>query len=171
MPRRRSMRIPNYDYSLPGGYFVTVCTEARRDILHGPIAAMVEAELVDLESRVDLTLDYHVVMADHVHAILMLRGHVSLWAAVGAFKSRSTNQIHHHDLARGKIWQRGYFDHVVRDEEDLLRIRRYIQENPLAEHVAQALWPKKDEGAAGGGKPRGAGASAAGGGKPRPYGR
>jgi putative transposase len=140
---RKRLRLPDYDYGLEGAYGVTVCTHRRRSLLHGPTAALVEAELCLLQDRYRVVLDYHVVMGDHVHAILFLPpGSRSLSAVVGGFKSLSTVAIYRQGLASGQIWQRGFYDRVIRDEKELQRLRQYIQENPKAEALANGMFEK-----------------------------
>lgn len=71
-------------------------------------------------------VDDSVVMPDHIHAILMLPGNrETLGQIVGALKS-STSRL----AGRRGLWQRGFYDHVIRDEQDLDRIRAYIRGNP-----------------------------------------
>lgn len=74
-------------------------------------------------------------MTNHVHVILVFAGaSASLPAIVQAFKSRTTVRARVHGLT-GKLWQRGYYERVIRDERELARIREYIRNNPLAERV------------------------------------
>jgi REP element-mobilizing transposase RayT len=82
-------------------------------------------------------LDAYVVMPDHFHAIISLRGRAArLGDVVGAFKSLTT-----HAYIRGvheagwrpfaaRLWQRDYYEHVIRGEADRARIRAYIAQNP-----------------------------------------
>ncbi|MCJ7706802.1 MAG: hypothetical protein MUO38_04200, partial [Anaerolineales bacterium] len=57
----------------------------------------------------------------------------SLGSFVAGFKAGSTNRINQHRESPGvPVWQRNYYEHVVRDEEDLRRIQKYIANNPLA---------------------------------------
>jgi putative transposase len=150
--RRKRLRLKNYDYSAPGTYFITVCTY-KRDCLLGEIAAgrvrlsssgrIVEQAwrwVGDRYSSVEL--DEWVVMPNHLHAILTIRDpHLadstnrpakSLGRLTAAFKGTSTNEINRTRGAHAPVWQRGFYDHIVRTEEDLARIRRYVIENPIA---------------------------------------
>jgi putative transposase len=113
---------------------------------------LVEMEwLHTTEVRPYINLDAFVVMPNHFHAIFFIHGTAgathrvaptgngrcpgpkpaSVSAIVGQFKSRVTKEI---NLSRGSspgsFWQRNYYEHLVRDEEDLNRIREYIQDNP-----------------------------------------
>ncbi len=110
--------------------------------------------------RIDL--DEWVIMPNHIHGILLIsRGEAfaanagihpsaplakasplrracgtqrgSLGAVIQNFKSVTTRRIHQARLVTGlPIWQRNYYEHVIRDDRDLLRVRRYIADNPLA---------------------------------------
>jgi len=83
-----------------------------------------------------LELDEFVVMPNHVHGVLWLietsaAQRVSLGAVVGALKSLATHEINALLGRTGPLWQRNYYERVVRDEAELTAIRRYIEENPL----------------------------------------
>ncbi len=96
------------------------------------------------------TLDDWIVMPNHFHAIVVLSSsrvgarHASpasgdvpdprkgaLGAIVGSFKAAASRRIHLMQPNLGKrIWQRGYYDHIIRNERSLEEIRRYIECNP-----------------------------------------
>jgi REP element-mobilizing transposase RayT len=142
-PRRKTIRLPEYDYAQPGTYFVTVCV-ADRACLFGTIAdgRMTPNQLGStvIESWNDLLvrfrvvdLDAFIVMPNHVHGLIeicapMARG---LPAVVAAFKSISARRINAVRGSEGPLWQRGFYEHVVRNESDRDRIRTYIDENPM----------------------------------------
>lgn len=153
---RRSVRLKGYDYAQAGAYFVTICTTDRA-CLFGAINAgamdlndagrMVATIWSDLPARFPgIDIDVFVVMPNHLHGIVVLREDASvgaplvgarLGAIVGAFKSITTVEYGRgartHGWAgfRGRLWQRNYYEHVVRDEADLSRVRRYVEKNPL----------------------------------------
>ena len=79
-------------------------------------------------------LDEWCVMPDHLHGILSLTGvGKPLGQLIGAFKTVSTKRINARRETPGAvIWQRGYYDHIIRDDADLARIRVYIRNNPLS---------------------------------------
>ena len=155
---RRTVRCQGYNYTGCGYYFVTVCASQRRDVFgcigndacipngHGRVIIKTWLETVSM--RGDVMLDEWVLMPDHFHALIWLEGETttstaafghrvpgSLGAIVGGWKSRVTSLIWQQRELRGwpqiPIWQRGYYDHIVRDEHELTLIRRYIWENPL----------------------------------------
>ena len=153
---RRSIRLPAFDYASPGAYFVTVCTYGRRR-LFGEVAAgemrlnpfgLVAEEcwraIPDHFGHV--ALDAFVVMPNHIHGIIVLveARHAaprqeffgkpvagSISTIVRSFKSAATRCINEMQGAPGAaIWQRNYYEHIIRDETDWSRIREYIQMNP-----------------------------------------
>ncbi len=166
--RRLSLRLQGYDYTLPGAYFVTVCTYSRR-CLFGEIVGN-EMGTNDLGQIVlecweeiprhyaAVTLDAFVVMPNHVHGIIMLRDvhdpatkpkhstdvgagfkpaptaarRAPLSEIVRALKTFSARRINELRLTHGApVWQRNYYEHIIRTERDLDIIRRYIVNNPL----------------------------------------
>jgi putative transposase len=148
--RRKSLRLPDYDYSGAGPYFVTVCTY-RRECSFGTITDhemrpnalgdIVAACWRDLPVHYPATrLDEFVVMPNHVHGIVVLNqddgSDDRLSELVRAFKAFSTRRINQlgasPELSLGgrPVWQRGYYEHVIRTEASLAQIRRYVVSNP-----------------------------------------
>ena len=136
--RRSSTRLRGFDYSGEGAYFITLCTH-RRKCLFGEIVrdAMVlndygriveEEWLRTSELRAEAQLDAFVVMRNHIHGVD--RGLWALWSGVSRLHVRreSTRCDARQAYQSG---QRNYFDHVVRNEQDLGRVREYIVNNPL----------------------------------------
>jgi REP element-mobilizing transposase RayT len=155
---RRSLRLQGYDYTQEGAYFVTVCLKDRAclfgDISDGKMilnetGMMAEKHWHDIPTHFPhIELDEFVIMPNHVHGIL------SIITAVGAknFSPLHSKQIQGPSKTIGSVirgfkigvtkwmrqntpvynvWQRNYYEHVIRDEDDLNRIRQYITENPL----------------------------------------
>jgi putative transposase len=128
-PRRRSIRLPGFDYSTTRAYFITICARGRRSILDRDIVTACWNEIPQHFPHV--TLDVFVVMPDHIHGILILEdvgvGHVRpVSVVIGSFKAAVTRRL-------GKaIWQRNDWEHVIRSDKALNRIRQYIEENPTA---------------------------------------
>ena len=156
--QRRSMRLKEYDYSNPGAYFVTVVTYHRMNIFgtidHGivqmsQIGRIVEKTWLEIPSHFPLaTPDAYVIMPNHIHGILIINNHVEathasplptnkrkiqpLGMIVGSFKSSVTKRVHEAGLfTQEKIWQRNYYDHIIRDEDDYCKICEYIEFNPI----------------------------------------
>jgi putative transposase len=153
LPKRQRQRLEGYDYSRAGAYFVTICLSPRVPLL-GRVEAgavrpsrlgeTVAASLEELGCRFErVDLDLFVVMPDHIHAIVLLgdareQDRVGLDRVVGTFKSISTRQVNATRHQPGEpLWQRGFFDHVIRHDEDLSRVREYIVTNPLRWEIAK----------------------------------
>ena len=151
LPKRRSLRLPEYDYGANGAYFVTVCTEGKRcilghvvggGVLDAPYVRLTEygmlAEKTLLEMGAfykDITIDKYVIMPNHVHFIISINAcdgpsrtpaptNARLPAFISTWK-RFTNRN-----AGFPFWQRNYYDHVIRNEANYLRIWQYIDNNP-----------------------------------------
>jgi putative transposase len=138
---RRSIRLREYDYSQNGLYFVTICTRDRL-LLFGAIAD----GLMNLSSmgqiaqeewfktariRAEIRLHEFVVMPNHIHGIIEITGDVTLGKVVRGYKSAVTAQIN--SLAGNDgiaVWQRNYYEHIIRDEQSYQNISAYIQTNP-----------------------------------------
>jgi putative transposase len=140
--RRNSSRLASYDYRSGGAYFITICTEKRQRVLDIPIMRTAVLEnWQQLPQRFPtVRLDAFVVMPDHVHGILWLDGTLrdapTLGKVVGAFKAWATIEWrNYHREANlpclNHLWQRDYYEHVIRNDEDLLLTREYILNNPL----------------------------------------
>jgi REP element-mobilizing transposase RayT len=157
---RRSIRLQGYDYSQSGTYFVTICTKARAclfgEVVDGEMVLNPAGTIVDDEWRLsavlrdELELDEWVVMPNHVHGIVVVDtfrmgdravgayGHTPLrspsktvGAMVRGFKSAATKRINElRHRPRVPVWQRNYYEHIIRDDDDLSRIRQYILDNP-----------------------------------------
>ena len=136
---RKPLRLVAFDYAAPRLYFVTICARRRgpvfgRVVVDGDGLPVVVLNALgrDLVAAVEelpahrVTVVSSVVMPDHVHLILGLtETGPSLGVAVGGLKAGVSRRSRTVDL-----WQRGYFDRIVRDEEELERICAYIEANP-----------------------------------------
>jgi len=145
LPNRRSIRLQGYDYTRAGAYFVTLCTagkeclfgEINTNTIHlndmGRIAADTWGWLATQYLYVEL--DAWVVMPNHLHGILLIRDDLPgkrkpLGGLIGAYKTVSTKRINILRGASGEIvWQRNYYEHILRSEADLNRVREYISNN------------------------------------------
>ena len=136
-------------------YFVTICTQGRQDILGEMADALFQPSKSGAIVRecwyelpyhyAGLELDTFVVMPNHVHGIVVLRNFVgaglkpalakarrtTLAEVVRAFKTFSGRKINELANTTGSpVWQRGYYEHIVRSEKSLREIRQYITDNP-----------------------------------------
>jgi putative transposase len=134
---RRSIRIQGIDYAQPGAYFITVVTHHRICFLSEIIAGAVILKTAGTACMAvwkelprhfsNLALGDIVVMPNH----LQEKAPRALPEIVGEFKSYSTRRINALRSTSGaSVWQRGYYEHIVRDDADFSRIRAYILSNP-----------------------------------------
>jgi putative transposase len=144
-PRRHSLRLKGYDYSQAGAYFITVCTHRRvpllgevieADVRLNDIGAIVNQSWVNLPNHYPgVELDSFIVMPNHVHGIIILSDEPDtphgMPEIVRGFKTFSARRSNEHRRTRAALWQRGYYEHVIRDERALNHIRAYISNNPV----------------------------------------
>ena len=151
-PYRTPNRLKDYDYSQPGAFFVTICTQGRRAILskilvgtplpgcppeprtellrHGEIADKYIRQLNSFYEH--LSVDKYVIMPDHIHFLITIHeGSANtpvrtsaIAQFVGTFK-RFCNKEYGEN-----IWQSRYYDHVIRNQADYNEIWEYIENNP-----------------------------------------
>jgi REP element-mobilizing transposase RayT len=142
VPVRKRLRLVHIDYAAAGAYFVTVCVEGKECVLGRVVGARVELsalgvivarQINDIPKRFSAEMDCMVVMPNHVHVVVFQREQdVQLGTIVGSFKAGSTREINAMRRTVGqRFWQRGYFDHIVRNDADLQRVREYIATNPM----------------------------------------
>lgn len=140
---RHSIRLKDYDYSCSGFYFITVCTW-RRECLLGDIVEnrsvlsesgkIVEGQLYDIENRFHgVNVDISIVMPNHVHAIIEIRpeSDAELGKIIRAYKSLSAIEVNRMlGRAEHPLWQRNYYEHIIRSSISHEAIRDYINRNP-----------------------------------------
>jgi REP element-mobilizing transposase RayT len=146
--QRRSLRLRGYDYARAGAYYITICTAARLQVfgqvLDGLMHLSHEGVVVEQEwlrtplLRPNIELDAFIVMPNHIHMVVVIVRSApsssvpgalrspsqTLGAIIRGFKSAVTKQL------GWPVWQRNYYEHVVRGASDLERIRAYIALNP-----------------------------------------
>jgi putative transposase len=165
---RRSIRLKGFDYSQAGAYFVTIVAWRREmlfgDVVDGEVILNEWGEIVREEwertaiVRANVELGEYVVMPNHVHGILIFVDdgvevtHVggnrrvpptlqpnSLGAVIGQFKSIVTKRINRLQNVAGRpVWQRNYYEHIIRNDLEWENIHRYIESNP-------SMWAEDEE--------------------------
>ncbi|QEP44718.1 transposase [Ectothiorhodospiraceae bacterium BW-2] len=157
---RRSIRLKWYDYSQAGAYFVTICTQNREclfgEISNGEMQLNDAGKILQMtwdalpSHYPHIELDEWVVMPNHFHCIILLTGSVEagfklapsvllplaptrhgLPEIIRALKTFSSRRINESRQTPGtKLWQRNYWEHIIRNEMELNHLREYIQNNP-----------------------------------------
>ena len=148
-PRRRKLRLPKYDYTQAGAYYVTICSYKKRCIFGEVVARqMILNRYGKIVQTAWMEIDHHfptvktdqfVVMPNHIHGIFVLTPdslaggfrRPSLGMIVGSFKSVTAKNINELRGTEGAdVWQRNYYEHIIRNEQSMEEIREYIANNP-----------------------------------------
>jgi putative transposase len=166
---RRSIRLPGRDYRQPAWLFVTICAQGKAclfgRVVYGAMrlnaaGRMLRTEWERLGARFESVEPREfVVMPNHVHGILAFRawGAVGLGGVLAAFKSCTTVAYIRGVRAHGwgsfdrRLWQRNYWERVLRDEDEVMHARAYIESNP-AQWERDRLHPESDGWHADGGR-------------------
>ena len=153
-PKRKNLRLSHYDYSESGYYFITICSHHMKCIFGNisdsnmyltEVGNIIEQSWKQSSKlRQNISLHEFVIMPNHFHAIVEIKELLSnsslltdnrktkLGDIVKGFKSSVTGSARRlHGLDRMIIWQRGYHEHVIRNEESLMKIKEYVINNPL----------------------------------------
>ena len=170
LPKRKSIRLRNYNYSGNGCYFITICTKDKNHLfgsynvgaLHEAPAKhaenrcinlnqygkLVERAIQGLHIRFDeITIDNYIVMPNHIHMLVSINNDIDserairesplqrslLSKAVGYIKMNVSKEIHKTN-PRITVWQRGYVDHIIRNQQDFEYHWNYIEYNALKEY-------------------------------------
>ncbi len=140
---RKPNRLKNYDYSQNGVYFITICVKNRNPILsYIPVGAncvrlskigkVVEEEINNISKiYANVTVENYVIMPNHIHLLVFIdrfSGRTQFAPTISRiikqFKGVITKRL-------GKsIWQKGFYDHIIRDEYDFQIRWQYIEDNP-----------------------------------------
>ena len=148
LPNRKRNRLKNYDYSSCGVYFLTICTSERRnyfwetvgativspeDVILSPYGKIVDEAINHIPTVYPaLTVEHYVIMPDHIH--LLLENYADEYGRpmVAPTMSCVVQQLKGYVTKRVgySIWQKSFFDHVVRNRKDYEEHVKYIFENP-----------------------------------------
>ena len=136
LPNRKPNRLKGYDYAGNGAYFITICTKGRKCILSripvgnaAPGVPKIElttiGKIVEEHLRLIPGIDKYVIMPNHIHLIIIKnKTGKSISEDIRALKSVVSRAV-------GRpIWQKSFYDHIIRDEEDYLTKAEYIGNNP-----------------------------------------
>ena len=153
---RQPLRLKNFDYADNGNYFITINAKTRTELfgqideygIHlNPLGQMINQAILYTPTRSHgVSIDTHIVMPDHIHAIMTIDGYeeanadppCSIPSVVHGLKSYTDYLFAHDDafdeyrsiIAR-RLWQRSYFEHVIRNPHQLAIVREYIECNPI----------------------------------------
>jgi len=156
LPQRKSIRLKDYDYSKEGMYFITICVKGRLELLGkiidnstvgancvrpqikyankiflSEIGIIIENEIHKIKNIYNnVVVDQYVIMPNHIHMILELQSGRTQFAPtisqiIKQFKGSITKQISY------SIWQKLFYEHIIRNEKEYFKICEYIKNNPL----------------------------------------
>lgn len=137
LPQRKNIRLKNYDYSTLGMYFVTICTQDRIEIL-----GRIRDKKIKLTEQGKITqkylnnidvvyagikIDEYIIMPNHIHMIIEINSStgISVSRIIKQYKEKVTKQIGY------SIWQKSYYEHIIRNENEYYKIKQYIQNNVI----------------------------------------
>ena len=148
LPTRKQNRLPEYDYSTANAYFITICTEKRENLFWRstgesvcrdtdarltPCGEIVKQRICDIPRRYPMiSVDAFVIMPNHIHLLLQINtdedgrpmAAPTVSTVVNQLKGAVTKRVGH------SVWQKGFYDHIIRGEKDYLDVQRYIEGNP-----------------------------------------
>lgn len=171
IPHRKQIRLKDYDYSQEGYYFITICTQNRKQLLSKiindfepqkntkhvgadsisalnvkltNIGRMFEKIYLNLEKEfVNIKLHDYILMPNHIHGIIEIFERADMESAptinkiIQSFKRHTTIEyikgvkLGIYKSFDKRIWQRNYYEHIIRNEKEYLLIKQYIQNNPI----------------------------------------
>ena len=149
LPKRKNVRLKDYDYSENGAYFITICsldkqnifsvinvgtTTGRPNIL-SDYGIIIENNINNIPKiYIGATIDKYVIMPNHIHFIIRIENDIeggrpmvvpTISKIIQQFKGSVTKKI------GTTIWQTRFYDHIIRNETEYQEIWKYIDENPI----------------------------------------
>ena len=150
LPKRKNIRLHNYNYSYNGAYFITICTKNKENLLWKNVGAncvrpldqlplskigiVIENEIYKLNTVYEnIKVDKYQIMPNHIHLIIFIyedsNGRTQLAPTISRiikqFKGSITKQIGF------SIWQKSFYDRIIRNEKEYQEVWNYIHNNPL----------------------------------------
>jgi len=166
--QRKPNRMPRYDYSARGCYFITICIKNKEENSFGKIIdkKMEFSQKGNIANKCWLEIPNHfpyvrlddfVIMPNHIHGIIVIlpkagdlnfpsrfsnqmfdRSKMDLSKIIQAFKASVTREINKTQDYNFFSWQKSFYDHIINNYKELVQIRQYIKENPK-------IWSKEDK--------------------------
>ena len=139
LPKRKNIRLKNYDYSKAGMYFITICIKDRIELLgqikfekyylelskEGKIVDEAINELKQAYSNIEI--DEYIIMPNHIHLMIVIhkKNKITISRIIQQFKWGVTRKI------GSSIWQKLFYEHIIRNEKEYLKIKEYIKNNAI----------------------------------------
>ena len=134
--RRKEHRLKFYNYSTSNYYFITINTYKKQNIfgriendtmLYNDLGKKLQEVCNNVYNDIKVKMICFQIMPNHIHFIIELikDGGIKLSNAISYFKSTATKTV-----GVKKLWDRGYYDRVIRDEKEFVNVYNYILNNP-----------------------------------------
>lgn len=132
---RKIIRLQGYDYSAENIYFVTLCIKDRIELLgkieNENIKLSIEGNIVKKTIHLveqiypNLTIDEYVIMPNHIHFLISINyaNGITISKVIKHFKTIISKELSY------SIWQKSFYEHIVRNEKEYLKIKEYIRNN------------------------------------------
>lgn len=149
---RKTIRCKDYDYSQNGFYYVTMCMNTRKitfgvinkgKLILNQLGYIAQQNLFSLKDKfTNINIEEYIIMPDHIHVIIQIvneirsyttdRRNMLLPKVIGFYKMNVAKQINLVNNSLGlALWQRNYYEHIIRDAQELQKIKEYIINNPI----------------------------------------
>ena len=147
-PKRKTNRLTEYDYSMPNAYFITICTKNRKNLFWVDVGAIIDRPnnvpltnlgMIVRQSIEDISkyypavsVDHFVIMPNHIHLLLQINTDCNGRSMIAPTISTVVRQMKGYVSKQTgvAIWQKGFYDHVIRSGNDYRDIWNYIEGNP-----------------------------------------
>jgi len=138
LPTRKRIRLAPEVYQGPAAFSVTISTAQRLPLFHnGDVVKMCVSALEKTSPRHSMVVLAYCFMPDHLHLLLEAKEGGNLMRFVKAFKQVSAYR--YRQTFQQPLWQKGYYDHILRKEEDVCGVAQYICENPVRAGLVTSL--------------------------------
>lgn len=149
-PKRKNVRLKEFDYTSENYYFVTICTDEKKNLFGMAenlsfIGKIAKEELLNIPCHYDgIQIENYVIMPNHIHMIIVIgcdnydsakkaersRPFPTLSQIVGLYKSGVSKRVHL-KYPNIVVWQKSFHDHIIRNEKSFQKITKYIDDNPI----------------------------------------
>jgi len=157
LPKRKQNRLPQYDYSSVGAYFITICTINKSKLLWifdntpitdidkiklSPEGIITEQGVLQIQTHYpNIFVDKYCIMPDHIHLIIRIEQNSNgrmisaptISTVIGSLKRWISKQT------GLQIWQKSFYDHCIRNQKDYDEKFQYIHNNPYKYIYKQTL--------------------------------
>ena len=136
--RHSYQRLKTWDYSNPGRYFITICCSDKKNVFNDEHLRQNAINIFKFNSEENnIKVNGIVVAVDHIHVIVELNegSSLNLSQYLGKVKVRITQYLRKSENIKEdeQVWQRSFYDHVIRDERDFIEKAKYVENHPIKE--------------------------------------